>query len=168
MAMQAVSSPSQSFGGSRGKPGEAKAIVQWLVAEQDALLSYARLREKKYCEVDDATVLSKILGIINPFSKQADLIRSELRAASIEGGTAGTVHSLQGDERLAVLFSSVYGKNNKDSGKYSDAGPNMLNVAVSRAKDLFIVFGDPNVFGVITAGSPSGLLSQRLVLLEDA
>ncbi|SMG62291.1 hypothetical protein BMETH_1041_0 [methanotrophic bacterial endosymbiont of Bathymodiolus sp.] len=40
----------------------------------------------------------------------------------------------------------------------------MLNVAVSRAKDSFIVFGDPNVFGVDSSGSPSGLLRNRLEL----
>ena len=77
------------------------------------------------------------------------------------------MHSLQGDERLVVLFSSVYGENNKDSGKFYDAGPNMLNVAVSRAKDAFIVFGDPNVFGANVADSPSGLLRQRLVLTNE-
>lgn len=167
MAMQPVNSPSQSFGGSRGNPGEAKAIVQWLVAQQETVLSYARLQDKKYCEVDDAEVISKAVGIITPFSKQADLIRAELKSLNIEGVTVGTVHSLQGDERLVVLFSSVYGENNKDSGKFYDAGSNMLNVAVSRAKDAFIVFGDPNVFGANTAGSPSGLLRQRLVLMKE-
>lgn len=167
MAMQPVNSPSQSFGGSRGNPGEAKAIAHWLVAQQATLLSYARLQDKKYYEVDDAAVLSKTVGIITPFSKQAALIRSELKNVNIEGITVGTVHSLQGDERLVVLFSSVYGENNKDSGKFYDAGSNMLNVAVSRAKDAFIVFGDPNVFGANTASSPSGLLRQRLVLAKE-
>ena len=64
--------------------------------------------------------------------------------------------------------SSVYGANNKNSGKFYDTGPNMLNVAVSRAKDAFIVFGDPNVFGSNVACSPSGLLRQMLVVIHEA
>lgn len=167
MTLQPVYSPSQSFGGSRGNFGEAEAIAQWLVAQHNALLAYARQQDKKYRTMDDANVLRRAVGIVTPFSKQADLIRGELRKVGIEGLTVGTVHSLQGDERLVVLFSSVYGENNKDSGKFYDAGPNMLNVAVSRAKDAFIVFGDPNVFGANIAGSPSGLLRQRLVLKNE-
>jgi hypothetical protein len=166
MALQPVYSPSQSLGGSRGNAGEAKAIAQWLVDQHQALLAYARQQDKEFKTLDDASVLRRAVGIITPFSKQADLIRTELRNVGIEGLTVGTVHSLQGDERLIVLFSSVYGENNKDSSKFYDAGPNMLNVAVSRAKDAFIVFGDPNVFGANAAGSPSGLLRQSLVLIR--
>jgi hypothetical protein len=166
MALQPVYSPSQSLGGSRGNAGEAKAIAQWLVEQHQALLAYARQQDKEFKTLDDASVLRRAVGIITPFSKQADLIRTELRNVGIEGLTVGTVHSLQGDERLIVLFSSVYGENNKDSSKFYDAGPNMLNVAVSRAKDAFIVFGDPNVFGANAAGSPSGLLRQGLVLIR--
>lgn len=167
MALQPVYSPSQSFGGSRGNPGEAVVIAQWLVEQHQALLAYARQQDKEFQVMDDANVLRRAIGIVTPFSKQAGLIRAELRKVGIEGLTVGTVHSLQGDERLIVLFSSVYGENNKDSGKFYDAGPNMLNVAVSRAKDAFIVFGDPNVFGANASGSPSGLLRQRLVLIHD-
>lgn len=167
MALQTVYSPSQSFGGSRGNPGEAESIAQWLLGEHQALLAYARQQDKEYQTMDDAEVLRRAVGIITPFSKQAGLIRTELSKVGIEGLTVGTVHSLQGDERLIILFSSVYGENNKDSGKFYDSGPNMLNVAVSRAKDAFIVFGDPNVFGVNVAGSPSGLLRQRLVVTEE-
>jgi hypothetical protein len=167
MALQPVHSPSQSFGGSRGNPGEAKTMASWIVTQYQTLLAYARQQDEKYQDMDDAEVLRQTVGIVTPFSKQAELIRYELRKVKIEGLTVGTVHSLQGDERLIVLFSSVYGENNKDSGKFYDAGPNMLNVAVSRAKDAFIVFGDPNVFGANVAGSPSGLLRQRLELRTD-
>lgn len=79
----------------------------------------------------------------------------------------GTVHSLQGDERLLVLFSSVYGINDKGTGKFYDRGPNMLNVAVSRAKDSCIVFGHSDVFGTENRGTPSGLLRQRLSMDES-
>lgn len=162
MALQPVYSPSRSFGGSRGNPGEAEAIVSWLMTQYQTVLAYARQQDKKYQAMEDAEVFRQTVGIVTPFIKQAELIRYEMRKVGIEGLTVGTVHSLQGDERLIVLFSSVYCENNKDSGKFYDVGPNMLNVAVSRAKDAFVVFGDPNVFGVNVAGSPSGLLRQHL------
>jgi superfamily I DNA and/or RNA helicase len=89
-----------------------------------------------------------------------------LEEEGISDLTVGTVHSLQGDERLIVIFSSVYGENDRSVGKFYDNGPNMLNVAVSRAKDSFIVFGHPNVFGVTNAGAPSGILRSNLVDLD--
>ena len=42
----------------------------------------------------------------------------------------------------------------------------MLNVAVSRAKDSFVVFGHPEVFGVGAEGSPSGILRRELRTLS--
>jgi len=99
---------------------------------------------------------------ITRYFKQS-LIDAELKKAGITGLTVGTVHGLQGDERLIVIFSSVYGENDRSVGKFYDNGPNMLNVAVSRAKDAFIVFGHPDVFGATNAGSPSGVLRSKLV-----
>ena len=162
-----VEEPSRSYGGSRGNPGEAKRIAQWLSAERENILHYARQTNPKLVDKSDEEVLKTSVGIITPFSKQATLIRTELRRQGIDGLTVGTVHSLQGDERLLVLFSSVYGMNEKGTGKFYDRGPNMLNVAVSRAKDVFIVFGHSEVFGTENRGTPSGLLRQRLSMNES-
>lgn len=162
LSMVPVEEPSKSYGGSRGNPGEARKIVEWLNSEYDNILRYARQSDAKLREMSDEEVMEASVGIITPFSKQAALIRGELHAQGIRGLTVGTVHSLQGDERLLVLFSSVYGINDKAAGKFYDRGSNMLNVAVSRAKDAFIVFGHPNVFGMDSAASSSGLLRQKL------
>jgi superfamily I DNA and/or RNA helicase len=167
LSMVSVEEPSSSYGGSRGNPGEAKRIAQWLSAERENILNYARQTDPKLVEKSDEEVLKTSVGIITPFSKQATLIRTELRRQGIDGLTVGTVHSLQGDERLLVLFSSVYGINDKGTGKFYDRGPNMLNVAVSRAKDSFIVFGHSDVFGTENRGTPSGLLRQRLSMDES-
>src|SRR5690606_1139240 len=71
-----------------------------------------------------------------------------MRKAGIDMGglVIGTVHALQGAERPVVLFSATYGSNDVGKSYFFDAGPNMLNVAVSRAKEAFILFGDPKVF----------------------
>lgn len=165
MSFVGVTSPSAKFGGSRGNLGEAEAIANWLTDNFVRIVAYARAQDDTLIQVDDAVVFQKSIGVVTPFSKQAELIRQKSKNSNLPSFTVGTVHSLQGDEKLIVLFSSVYGINDKSVGKFYDAKPNMLNVAVSRAKDSFIVFGDPNVFGIDSSSSPSGLLRNRLVLI---
>ena len=152
---------SKKYGASRGNPGEAEQIVKWLVSERKKIINYARGANPKWI-YDDAKILKLAVGIVTPFSKQTALIKGELKQEGMAGITVGTVHSLQGDERLLILFSSVYGANDSSLSKFYDRGPNMLNVAVSRAKDAFIVFGNPDVFGSTDSGSPSGLLRSKL------
>ncbi len=73
----------------------------------------------------------------------------------------GTVHSFQGAERLVVIFSAVYSKH--ADGGFIDKRDSMLNVAVSRAKDSFLVFGDMDLFGQVPASKPRGLLADYLL-----
>ena len=108
------------------------------------------------------------MGIITPFTSQ----KSELSKALSDSGykindiKLGTVHALQGAERNIVLFSSVY--THEDEGTLffdRDNKPNMLNVAVSRARDSFILFGDTRVFDENNE-TPSGVLKKHLNLVE--
>lgn len=80
--------------------------------------------------------------MVTPFSAQARLIRRRLRELDkgLAGITVGTAHSLQGAELPVVLFSATYGEGAADAS-FINANPELMNVAVSRAKDLFIVFG---------------------------
>jgi len=164
MTLVPVNAPSKSQGGSRANHGEARRIAEWLQEEKERIVAYARAADSRLMEINDCEVLQKAVGIVTPFKQQAALIRQQLRQIGITGLTVGTVHSLQGDERLLVLFSSVYGNNDGHRGKFYDRGHNMLNVAVSRAKDAFIVFGHPRVFGSDNPAAPSGLLRTRLVV----
>ncbi len=68
--------------------------------------------------------------------------------------------------RIEILFSSVYGKNNVGGGYFFDKGVNMLNVAVSRAKENFIVFGCPEVFQGSNR-TPSSLLYKHIERVEN-
>lgn len=164
MTLVPVNAPSKSQGGSRANHGEARRIAEWLQEEKERIVAYARAADSRLMEINDGEVLQKAVGIVTPFKQQAALIRKHLKQIGITGLTVGTVHSLQGDERLLVLFSSVYGNNDGHRGKFYDRGHNMLNVAVSRAKDAFIVFGHPRVFGADNPAAPSGLLRTRLAI----
>ncbi|SCM72927.1 conserved hypothetical protein [uncultured Pleomorphomonas sp.] len=74
--------------------------------------------------------------------------------------TVGTVHALQGAERPVVIFSPVYSKH--ADGGFIDLSPSMLNVAVSRAKDAFLVFGDMDTLASAPPGSPRSVLASFL------
>lgn len=126
-------------GSSRVNDKEAEAIADWIIGNFD----YFRSIYNPGFEIEkDKT----IFAVVTPFSAQARVIKKTFRqknAGIAELVTVGTAHTLQGAERQVVLFSPVYGEN---SGKASfiDSTLELMNVAVSRAKDLFIVFGGKN------------------------
>lgn len=141
-----------SAGGSRFNPLEAKTIAAWLAANADALK--ARYGKR----------LEEIVGIVTPFGRQAREIRSACAAQGIDvsrkGMTIGTVHALQGAERHVIIFSPVYSKH--ADGNFIDLSPSMLNVAVSRAKDTFLLFGDMDTLASAPSGSPRSVLARFL------
>ena len=143
----------ESAGGSRRNTDEAKTIAAWLAAQQEEL-------EGRYSKR-----LEEVVGVVTPFGAQVRAIRDACRTAGIEvdgrgGMTVGTVHALQGADRNVVIFSPAYSKH--VDGEFIDKSPSMLNVAVSRAKDAFLVFGDMDLFKTAEPGSPRQLLGEFL------
>ena len=145
----------QTDGGSRRNQEEAEAIAAWLVAQRDTLESIYELP------------LPQIVGVVTPFGAQVRAIGKACREKGIDVGqgensmTVGTIHALQGAERPVIIFSPVYSKD--ADGAFIDSSPSMLNVAVSRAKDSFLVFGDMAVFENAPKSTPRGLLAQFLL-----
>nr|MDA8352446.1 AAA domain-containing protein [Bacillota bacterium] len=85
----------------------------------------------------------------------------------IDGLTINTVHALQGAEKDIVIFSATYGGEDvKQKTLFYDTTRYLLNVAVSRAKESFIVFGDMSIFGR-SPQQPSGKLKERLQPLPE-
>jgi len=149
-----VSGESKSQNGSRMNEKEALEIVNWLVANRESIESFYAEPKKKF---------EDFVGIITPFTAQKHTLQKLLRKAGFDSRrlTVGTVHALQGAERPVVLFSSVYAANESSRSFFFDQGVNMLNVAVSRAKDSFILFGDLTIFNE-SSKSPSGMLIKHL------
>lgn len=141
--------------GSRFNKQEAIVIAKWLVENRKAL-------EEEYKEP-----IHKIVGIVTPFGAQVAEIKEAIKKSeldiNVDGGedslTIGTVHALQGAERKVVIFSTVYSKH--DDGTFIDNQPSMLNVAVSRAKDSFLVFGDMDILSS-SSNTPRGVLAKYL------
>lgn len=140
--------------GTRENPVEAAAIADWV--------DHQRGKMEKHYNMD----LSDIVAIITPFRDQKELLRKEFAGRGLpvldkQGIIIGTVHALQGAERPVVIFSPVYGRNHEGT-VWFDSANNFLNVAVSRAKDSFLVFGNTQIFARYGDCTPSGLLGRLL------
>ncbi|MFB9075958.1 AAA domain-containing protein [Flavobacterium procerum] len=153
-----VEGKSKILNSSRYNQNEVDAIVNWLISNKKSI-------ESKYKNNEISERIENIIGIITPFVGQKNTLRNALKNAGFDVNLLklGTVHALQGAERPIVLFSMVYGKN--DSGTMffdRDNKPNMLNVAVSRAKDNFIVFANTEILNK-QSKIPSGILANHLI-----
>jgi len=135
--------------GSQVNDVEAETIVTW-IKENETLL-----KESYNLPLKD------ILAVVTPFTAQARGLTTALRKKGLGGEklTVGTLHAMQGAERPIVIFSPVYGINHQ-GGLFFNRSNRMLNVAVSRAKDAFIVIGNMDLFRKETG--PAGILGTYL------
>ncbi|QHI73488.1 AAA domain-containing protein [Aminipila terrae] len=136
-------------GSSRINRIEAEQIVQWLRNNFDTIEKAYPTEEKE-----------NLVGIITPFKAQVKCIELELKKqmpTNYSKISVGTVHTFQGAERKLIILSTVYGK--QEGCFFIDANKSLMNVAVSRAKDNFFVFGDINCLKD-TENSASGLLKK--------
>jgi len=131
--------------GSWANTVEAELISRWLCEKYDKILEY-------YKASSPDIGIHDIVAIVTPFKSQIEVIKDALmcRAESLQFAqeerdsfskvVIGTTHALQGAERPIVLFSCVTTK--EDNSDFIDRSSSLLNVAVSRAKNSFILFGD--------------------------
>jgi hypothetical protein len=141
-----------------GNPGEARVIATWISEHQN-----------EFVEKYKGKRIQDIVAIVTPYRPQTELLRQALRDQDLMSGsqglTVGTVHALQGAERPIVLFSPVVSYGPGTGRALFDKTSNMLNVAVSRAKDSFLVFGDMRLFDP-SGNLPSSVLAKHLFRSE--
>ena len=136
----------ERFAGSWVNRAEAEQVVAWL--------SYLLERGIAPAEV----------GVITPFRSQSEALARRLASARIplwrardeeepdtgpdlfgtreaagNGVSVGTVHRFQGGERSIIVFSSTLTR--AANLRFVDERVNLLNVAVSRARDHLLVIG---------------------------
>lgn len=116
------------------------------------------------------------VGVVTPFTAQGQLIdrlakerfdRSILEEA---GFISGTAHRLQGNERDAVVISTVLSPDMpRTTVQWIEKERNLLNVAVSRARSVLTVLGHPAIgeLGSPTLSSLRVYVRDEVILLED-
>ncbi|RXK14578.1 hypothetical protein CP965_03795 [Halarcobacter mediterraneus] len=151
---------------------EASAIADFLFHNIEKLTQlynawkhYTKKDNETYDSIESKDFYRKI-GIVTPFNNQKYLIKKSLsKEFNLNKILIGTVHAFQGSEKEIIIFSPTIGKDcsfehftNKDDG-------NMMNVAVSRAKSAFWVFG--SVEGMKKAGRYTEVLEKYIELKQD-
>lgn len=104
-------------------------------------------------EIDEINNLLKAeklndVGVITPYSYQAELIQNKF-GNLVE---ASTIHKFQGREKKTIIFSSVV----NDVNDFVE-NENLINVAVSRAKDYFVLITSDKI-----AKTKKGVLSDLI------
>ena len=143
-----VDGNSSKIGSSRTNVSEARAINEWLQINQAAIVEFY-----------ETNCLEEALAVLTPFTAQVAILKKHLKGFG-KNLIVGTVNSLQGAERSIILFSPVY-DNYENTRFMLDRDTTLLNVAVSRAKDSFIVLGNLEMLRK-GGNAPSGLLSKFL------
>lgn len=118
------------------------------LAESDMIVKFIQSEKDKLCELLKTPNLSdkdyyNSIGIITPFKGQEYQIIKDLESSTIKTTlTVGTVHKFQGSERKIIIFSTVYGDTEVPQNLFFNReDTSMINVAVTRAKNIFICFG---------------------------
>jgi superfamily I DNA and/or RNA helicase len=105
-------------------------------AEAKKAIELAVQAAKSYPEVT--------IGIVTPFRHQAERINSLIPDNYSDRIEANTVHKYQGDEKDIMIYSLVITSNSPDRKIYwiDNIVPNLVNVAVTRAKSTLYVVGN--------------------------
>ncbi|WP_367986815.1 DEAD/DEAH box helicase [Vibrio sp. NTOU-M3] len=121
--------------------------------------------------------------VISPFRKVKDGVKRDIERVLVEHGVAkavvkswlsgrvGTVHTFQGKEEKSVIFVLGVSEATKGSATWASSKPNILNVAITRAKKQVYIVGSKKVWaGLSYFCDANGLLeikSKALVKTED-
>jgi very-short-patch-repair endonuclease len=139
----------------------AAASGCWSRAEADAICAHLRalLLDQRY---------RGSVGIVTPFVAQAERLRERLEAeipADIRDAvhlTIATAHKFQGDARDLMVFSLCLGPDMpRGALGFVATTPNLVNVAVSRARAVCHVFGNLEFAVTCGIGHIQALVARR-------
>ena len=130
-AVQWVHVPGVFRRGAGGRSAQNPAEVAAVVDEID------RLR-------DELGLVGGDIGVVTPFRAQVEAIRDRLagQPRDTDGLVVATAHRFQGDERDVIVFSPVVCDGMPEHLARFAADPNLVNVAVTRARRRLVVVGD--------------------------
>lgn len=116
---------------------------------------FNRIEASKTVEIINVLIQEKGLkeeeiGVIAPYRKQVSKIREALECLGSPKVKVGSVEQFQGQEREVIIISTVRSTvkhNDFDRAHYLGflSNPRRFNVAITRAKSLIIVIGNPHI-----------------------
>lgn len=108
------------------------------------LIDRLHLIQQEYPELESCDPLFPVF-IISPFRLMANKIKDKISEKK-QNIQSGTIHTFQGKEAPTVIICLVCGTDELGGAKWVNRSPNLLNVAVSRAKRRLFVIGNQNVW----------------------
>ncbi|XP_075130272.1 RNA helicase Mov10l1 [Leptodactylus fuscus] len=135
------------FHGVRGTEMREGSNPSWFnPSEAVQVMRYACILAKHVT----TSVSARDIGVITPYKKQVEKIRTLLRTVDLMDIKVGSVEEFQGQEFLVIIISMV--RSCEDS-IYNDSrsllgflcNPKRFNVATTRPKALLIVLGNPHI-----------------------
>ncbi|XP_014598583.1 PREDICTED: probable RNA helicase armi [Polistes canadensis] len=136
--------PAVLFHGVKGENLRDNDSPSWYNLEEATQVYLYLLRFYKYgISADD-------IGIITPYQKQVMQIRQLLLESNITCPKVSSVEGFQGQERKIIILSTVRSSTSfiKEDIKHAlgfVASPKRLNVAITRARALLIILGNPEL-----------------------
>lgn len=135
------------FIGIEGRDEREGSSPSWFNAQEASKVIevVGKLKECKQNRVSDNDV-----GVISPYNQQVKKIKSALALQNIKGIKVGSVEQFQGQEKRVIIISTVRSsKEFIETDQHSNIGflknPKRFNVAISRAKALLMIIGNPHV-----------------------
>eukprot|EP00472_Partenskyella_glossopodia_P000764 CAMPEP_0197543012 /NCGR_PEP_ID=MMETSP1318-20131121/68013_1 /TAXON_ID=552666 /ORGANISM="Partenskyella glossopodia, Strain RCC365" /LENGTH=410 /DNA_ID=CAMNT_0043102319 /DNA_START=258 /DNA_END=1490 /DNA_ORIENTATION=+ len=109
------------------------------------------IRELLFKSKYNQQISTNDIGVIAPFRMQVLLIRKVLREQGLGAINVGSVDDFQGKESKVIFISTVISKDRPALRQMEDSAngigilsnPKRFNVAISRAKSLMVVVGNP-------------------------
>nr|XP_036862625.1 RNA helicase Mov10l1 isoform X2 [Manis javanica] len=134
------------FHGVRGDEAREGRSPSWFnPAEAVQVMRYCCLLARSM----SSQVSASDIGVITPYRKQVEKIRTLLRNVDLMDVKVGSVEEFQGQEYSAIIISTV----RSNEGRFEDdryflgflSDSKRFNVAVTRPRALLIVLGNPHV-----------------------
>ncbi|CAM4113959.1 ATP-binding protein [Vreelandella rituensis] len=137
-----------------GKPAKASALLpsgwvhvpaqnaenHWIPGEGEAVRALiARLCQQGLAPSE--------IFLISPFRKVVEGLERLIERHGLTGVQCGTIHKVQGKEAPAVIFVLGGDPAKEGAKKWATSKPNLINVAVSRAKSRLYIVGDRQRWG---------------------
>ncbi|MFU8926700.1 AAA domain-containing protein [Acinetobacter puyangensis] len=110
--------------------------------ELDILIdSLRKLEEKRKASIGNSKIK---IYVISPFRKVMQACKSRIKEEGILSIECGTVHTFQGKEAdiVFLVLGTAKDRNGDGARAWASSSPNLLNVAVTRAKSRLYVIGN--------------------------